>query len=404
MRAVRVAFAYENIVPAGLATICSFLFSNIKEFLISKIMAEALKYLYNDAFFASLTKALSQVTGKLDKKLFLKKIHSTAWDGYELKQRMHHVATVVHDFLPPEFKKSAPLILKLVDQFKKNNQGAGFEHIFLAHFIELYGMNDLDTSLKAIEKITQYISCEFAIRPFIVKYEKQVMKQMLLWSKHKSEHVRRLSSEGCRPRLPWAMALPRFKKDPSLIWPILENLKNDESLYVRKSVANNLNDISRDHPEQVIKLAKKWKGTSREADWIIKHGSRTLLRKADTNSLGLFGFSDKIKPVVKRFAIGKTSLRIGDKLDFSFYLIHTEKKDEKLRVEFGVYYMKSNGKANRKLFKITENNYAPKTEYMFKRNHSFGNLTTRKHYPGKHKLVIVVNGKELAGEEFMLKK
>ncbi|HYG52211.1 MAG TPA: DNA alkylation repair protein [Flavobacteriales bacterium] len=366
-------------------------------------MAEPLKYLYNKKFFESLTCSLEKAHKDFDRKTFLKKIHSNEWDEYELKQRMDHVAKVLHMFLPADFKKAVPVILKTIAELKRSGVRPGFEHIFFAHYIELYGQDDLDTSLNAIERITQFISCEFAIRPFIIKYPKRAMAQLLAWSKHKNEHVRRLSSEGCRPRLPWAMALPAFKKDPSLILPILENLKHDPSLFVRKSVANNLNDISRDHPALVIALAKKWKGSSNEADWIIKHGSRTLLKKADASSLGLFGFSNKVKPTVKNFKLDKSQLRIGDTLSFGFLLTHGEKQAVKLRVEFGIYYMKANGKQNRKLFKVTENTYAPKKEHVFKRNHSFADLTTRKHYAGKHKLAIVVNGQELASTEFMLK-
>jgi 3-methyladenine DNA glycosylase AlkC len=158
-------------------------------------------------------------------------------------------------------------------------EDGGLVYIFLPDYIEQYGLEDFESSVKAIENVTRFVSCEFAVRPFILKYGGTMMKKMRTWSLHKSYHVRRLSSEGSRPRLPWAISIPELKKDPSPILPILENLKNDPSEWVRRSVANNLNDIAKDHPGLVIELARKWKGISRETDAIIKHGSRTLLKK-----------------------------------------------------------------------------------------------------------------------------
>src|SRR5688572_14204950 len=149
---------------------------------------------------------------------------------------------------------------------------------------------------------------------------------MLKWSKHARRHVRRLSSEGCRSRLPWAMAIPALKKDPSPILPILENLKNDESLFVRKSVANNLNDIAKDHPQVVLELVKKWKGNSEQTDWIIRHGCRTLLKKADQNVYALFGLNGKTNCEVNNLKLSKTKIKIGERLGFSFGLKNAGKK------------------------------------------------------------------------------
>ena len=132
--------------------------------------------------------------------------------------------------------------------------------------------------MKAIEFITQFITCEFAVRPFLLKYGDKMMNQMRAWSLHKSHKVRRLASEGSRPRLPWAMAIPALKKNPMPVLTILENLKNDPSESVRRSVANNLNDISKDRPGMVLKIANAWKGQNKETDAIVRHGCRTLLK------------------------------------------------------------------------------------------------------------------------------
>ena len=128
------------------------------------------------------------------------------------------------------------------------------------HHIEVYGLGYPEESLHALEQITRLVSAEFAVRPFILRDPDRTMEYFRRWSLDENATVRRLASEGCRPRLPWAVALPMFKKDPSPLLPILENLKDDASLYVRKSVANNLNDISKDHPDLVLELARVPRG------------------------------------------------------------------------------------------------------------------------------------------------
>jgi 3-methyladenine DNA glycosylase AlkC len=364
---------------------------------------EPFKNLYNDTFFNQFTGVLSKELKGFDKKLFLKNIYDDAWEARELKQRMKHIAHTLHDFLPTPYGQSIEKIKDIITAIRKTTgPTGGLEHMVFTEYVEAYGIDHYDASMQAMEFITQFISCEFAVRPFIIRYPEKAMKQMLKWSKHKSLHVRRFSSEGARPRLPWAMALPALKKDPSPLLPILENLKEDESEFVRKSVANNLNDIAKDHPDTVLKLVKQWQGVSPRTDWIIKHGSRTLLRKANPQALKLFGLAVSDKIVVDKLKLAVKQVTIGDKLDFSFTLTNTDNKPIKLRVEYGVDYMKSNGKANRKLFKITENTYQAGQAYSFKRSQSFRNLTTRKHYAGAHVLSVVINGQELASKKFVV--
>ncbi|RYZ28409.1 MAG: DNA alkylation repair protein, partial [Chitinophagaceae bacterium] len=225
-------------------------------------MAEPLKNIYSPTFFEHFTATIKPVLPKFRKQQFLNQVFDTEWEAKALKQRMRHIATVLADHLPGSYAQQVDLIIRLIEQLKSNGAKAGFEYMFFPDFVEQYGLADVKTSLRAMETITQFISCEFAIRPFLLKYPKEVMAQMLTWSLNPHDHVRRFSSEGCRPRLPWAMAIPQFKKDPSPILSILQNLKADQSLFVRKSVANNLNDIAKDHPETVVGLVKGWKGLS----------------------------------------------------------------------------------------------------------------------------------------------
>ena len=287
-------------------------------------MAEPFKNMYNKQFFDLFTKDLRLVIDDFDAHGFVSQIMDDEWEGRELKQRWIHITSILKKFLPADYKEAIAKILELLDHVKSTRPdfsviddtkfGLMLEYgVILNNYVEQYGLDDYETSVKAIEKITQFTSCEFVTHPFIIKYPDEMMKQMLVWSKHEHWGVRRLSSEGCRPRLPWAMALPNLKKDPTPIIPILENLKNDPARFVRLSVANNLNDIAKDNPEIVIDLAKKWKGESKEVDWIIKHGCRTLLKQGIPEVMELFGF-DSIRNNISMedFQISSLKVKVGD--------------------------------------------------------------------------------------------
>jgi len=365
---------------------------------------EPLKNVYSAAFVDLLTKSLKQVYPDLNQKAFTKAVFNSDWEFKELKQRMKHLAHVLQQFLHQDYKRDIQTIIECVHYLKGDSEShQSFQYLFLAEYVEIYGREDVTLSLKAIEELTQYTSCEFAIRPFLIKHPSTVMEQMLKWSTHKNASVRRLSSEGCRPRLPWGMAISAFKKDPTLILPILENLKDDESLYVRKSVANNLNDIAKDNPDVVVDLIKKWKGKSEYTDWIIKHGCRTLLKKVHTEVLGLFDLDSAVRCSVLNLKLNKEETILGDDIAFSFELETDPKKESKLRIEFAVYYVKATRKTSRKLFKITEKVYPMGSNVVISKRISFKDLTTRKHYIGKHKVAIVINGDELAEKEFIVR-
>jgi DNA alkylation repair enzyme len=212
--------------------------------------------------------------------------------------------------------------------------------------------------------------------------------------------VRRLSSEGCRPALPWGQALNSFKKDPSPVLPILTRLKTDPSVYVRRSVANNLNDISKTHPDLVAKIAKDWYGVNENTNWVVKHGCRTLLKRGNRKVLAIFGYHDVASIEVADFAIDKASLAIGDEITFSFAVAAEEAT--KVRLEYGIDYVKANGKRNRKIFQISEISLKEKSKKLYSKKHSFANLSTRKHYPGSHSITLIVNGAEQGTLDFEL--
>jgi len=366
-------------------------------------MAELLKNRYNEAFFKKFIAAFQKVKPDFEHQSFLTHIYDDTWESRELKQRMRHISTVLQAHLSDDFEDNVTVLLNTIPQLLKDGFKAdSLEFIFLADFIEIYGLNHYETSIKAIEKMTQFVSCEFAVRPFIIKYEKPMMAQMLSWSNHSHASVRRLASEGCRPRLPWAIALPALKKDANSIISILDNLKTDSSEYVRRSVANNLNDISKDHPLMVIELIKKWKGQSKATDALLKHASRTLLKAGKSEVMQLFGFGSIENIELKDFKIHTPCLKIGESLIFSFKLINRDAVPLKLRLEYGMYYQKANGTLSKKVFKISEKEYKGHSATEIKRLQPFKVISTRRLHAGLHQVSVIVNGTEHEKLDFQL--
>ena len=376
-------------------------------------MADLFKNMWNEQFFNDFTNALKLTIDDFNEHRFVSQILDNEWENKELLQRGMHICAVLRKFLPADYKAAIAKVIEAVNLIKKTQYwetivqnalngkyGLSLEYCFLSAFIGEYGLEDFETSVRAIEEITQFTSCEGAVRPFILKYPDEMMKQMLTWSKHKNLWVRRLSSEGCRPRLPWTMALPNLKNNPAPIIPILENLKNDESDFVRLSVSNNLNDISKDNPKIVIDLARKWKGISKNTDWVIKNGCRTLLKQGNTEALELFGFDEVKNIIIQDFKIITPKVKIGESLEFNFKLLNNNKEKTKIRLEYGIYYQKANRTLSKKVHKISEKEYPGNSVTQITRKHSFSVVTTRVLYPGLHQVSMIVNGNEFDKFDF----
>lgn len=352
-----------------------------------------IKDIYSPAFYSNFADTVKSIIPSFDKQKFTEHIFNDDFKNMEWKQRMKHTTQVFHEFLPTDFPEAVKLIEKIIDKLRKDNYGGSLAFIFLPDYVEMYGQDDLKTSVKAFEFITQFISCEFAVRPFIAKYGNTMLDEMVKWSRHESASVRRLASEGSRPRLPWAMALPELKKNPNPVLPILENLKNDSSESVRRSVANNLNDIAKDNPDMVIGIALKWKGISKETDAIIKHGCRTLLKQGHVEILKQYGLESE-NITVTDFKILTPEVKIGYSLEFSFTVHNQNLINHTVRLEYGIYYKKSKGHLAKKVFKISETIYKPDLKVKIVRKQSFRLITTRVFYTGQHQLSIIINGEE----------
>jgi 3-methyladenine DNA glycosylase AlkC len=328
---------------------------------------------------------------EFDKKKFIKLVFDESFTDKELTVRMRHTTECLNKVLPETYEDTLDILKEAAPHIK------GFEALSLPDYVALYGMDDWGLSLPALYHFTKYSTSELAIRPFLDKDPEKVMAFVAKWAEDDNPRVRRLASEGCRPRLPWAMALPKFKKDPSAILPILEKLKDDESEDVRRSVANNLNDISKDNPEVALEICERWYGQSKNTDAIVKHACRTMLKAGDKRALSIFGYSDISTMGVKSFKLEKTKLTIGENVCFSFDLALKEKS--RVRLEYAIFYIKAKGQHSKKVFKITENDYRSGT-HTISRKHSLADMSTRKHYPGTHHISIIVNGIEMAEASF----
>jgi 3-methyladenine DNA glycosylase AlkC len=367
-------------------------------------MAEPLKNMYNDEFLDTYTDTLKQIIPSLDKKRFRQQFLTPEWQSLELKQRVTFLANATDETLPENFAGKIKCIREIIRISKeKGAKDQNFIFIFLCDIITRHGMEDLETSIPAIEMLTSFTSFEFAGRPFIIRHPEKMMAQMKKWAQHPDPNIRRYASEGCRPRLPWGLQLKMFVEDPTPIIPILELLKDDPSEYVRTSVANNLNDISKDHPELVLSLIESWqKNAGEKRQKLLRQAARTLLKKGNSKALSLFGNHEHFEYVLDKIRLDQDHLPIGGNIRFESKLTNTGKTEGLYRIEYNIHYVKYGGQISKKIFKLADKTLMPGQHYLIHKKHSFTDLTTRKHYPGVHQLSIVINGKEDTPASFMV--
>jgi 3-methyladenine DNA glycosylase AlkC len=363
-------------------------------------MADRLKDMFfKPAFFDDLAAACKAVYPPFDTERFLTRIYDPGWEDRELKERVRHTTVTLHSLLPEDYRSALSLLYRMAP----NLRSYGFEKMIFPDFVEVYGLEDWDTSLPALEQFTQQASAEFAVRPFILKDQGRMMAQMLEWTGHKSHDVRRLASEGCRPRLPWAISLPALKADPTPILPILEQLKCDESEAVQRSVANNLNDISKDNPHVVIEVLRGWQTHDTvEMRWIINHALRTLVKAGDPEALELLGYPSQAAILVKNLVIEPATVSIGDKIAFSFEIESTGASPQNLMIDYIAHLVRAKGKQTQKVFKLTKKTIFPGETLTVTKRHSLQPVSTRNYYPGEHAVEIQINGAVFARGEFVV--
>ena len=332
-------------------------------------------------------KTLKKFHNKLNTTKALTKIVDSNFNKLELKDRIKTVAEKTYEYLPSDFSLATEVLIKAAPHLDE------FHNWILTEYVRIYGVKHFDKSTYALRELTKHGTAEFAIRLFVNNDTDKMIEIFDRWAKDENHHVRRLAAEGSRPRGVWVEHIDSFKKDPQPVIKLLEKLKADESLYVRKAVANNLNDISKDHPETVIKVASQWKKEkNKHTDWIIKHGCRSLIKKGYPAVFPIFGFTSKLKIEIENFKLKNKKIALNDSIEIAFQLKSNSSQKQKLAIDYKLHYMKKNGKLSPKVFKISEKSMQPAESVLLVLKHKFKNNSTRKHYPGKHQIELMING------------
>ena len=357
---------------------------------------QPLKDLYFPAdSYKILADDLFNIYPKFSKEDFIKDALNNL-DDLELKQRITRTVDLFSKYLPVKY----PEALEVLTEYVKGREN-NFYYLHLPQYVSTYGLGDFELSMQALKEFTKYSSSEDAIRYFLLKDFDKTMEHVMAFAEDENYHVRRLASEGTRPRLPWCIQLKDIVENPKLTLPILEKLKADPEKYVQKSVANHLNDYSKDHPDFVVGVISKWDSNNKITKWIIGHGTRTLVKQGHQGCLKYLGFGGKpeVKAVIK---LNKTKLKMGEELSFDFIIESLAEMEQNLVIDYAIHFMKANGKNTAKVFKLTTKSLKPGALLQFTKKYKYQDLSTRKHYQGKHYLELLINGKSQGKAEFEL--
>jgi 3-methyladenine DNA glycosylase AlkC len=359
-------------------------------------MAEALKNWFDAARFSAIAEKFGEVSPAFDRKRFLS-LTVTGLEPLALLARMRRGTEALRAALPGDYLATLPILRAVAPQI-----GHSFVGMMLPDFVGLYGREHPVESLDALKFLTRFSSSEFAVREFLRRDLRGTLRVMEGWAEDENEHVRRLASEGSRPRLPWSFRLEELVADPAPVAPILDRLRTDPSLYVRKSVANHLNDISKDHPEWMLARLRGWDRSDPHTAWIAKRAARTLIKAGHPAALRLFDFGAKPAVIMKEFTLARRRVRLGATLEFACRVESTSQRRQRLVIDYVVHYVKGNGTTAPKVFKLTEVELAPSGSVALRKRQVLRDFTTRKHHAGTHRVEIQVNGAILGGADFTL--
>jgi len=327
-------------------------------------------------------------------------------DELELKARVNHVIEVLAEFLPPDFTKAMHILRQIPGNWDRGQPGdplAGFAAWPLIDYVGVHGLAHPEDALDTLADLTGLFTAEFAIRPILLQHWDIAQPRLLRWVSHPDKAVRRLVSEGTRPRLPWGVRLPMLVRDPSPTLPLLEALRDDSCDIVRRSVANHLNDIAKDHPDLVVSLCKRWSTHApKERLKLIRHATRTLVKAGHPGVWDVVGINARAQVDVENFRLHQNRISMGGALTFSVEIVSREKKSTSCVVDYVVHHVRANGRRTPKVFKLRELVIEPGARAEITKAHSFRPITTRAYYPGMHRVEITINGTAMASAEFML--
>ncbi|MGE0268590.1 MAG: DNA alkylation repair protein [Candidatus Omnitrophota bacterium] len=357
-----------------------------------------LKDIYtNEDIFRQLADDLHAAYPPLKKKEFFNALVK-GLDQLELKARLERAADTCRQFLPSDYPQALDVLYKFAEG--KDNR---LVYLFLPMFVAKYGLGHYRLSMKAIRDFTQYSSSEEGVRAFLCADLKETLRLMNEWTRSTNTHIRRLASEGCRPRLPWAGKIPALIEQPGLTWTILETLKADPEKYVQKSVANHINDISKDHPDWVVERVRRWDLSHPSTEWIVRHGTRSLIKQGHKGALALFGHARKPNVKLQNVRFDKT-VRSGETARLTGEFVSAAKQPQPLVIDYRVHFCKKSGAQNPKTFKWRKITLGPGETIPVSVKYTFKDLTTRKHYPGPHAWQFMINGEFFPVYSFHLKK
>ena len=371
-------------------------------------MAEPFKNIYNPVLINGMAKHLARVSSEFDTEAFL----TTALaglDDLEMLARAEQISVAIDAAFPDDFAlKRAAMVAALhprtdmeLSEMGIDDQGiSGWAGEPLARVIARHGLDDPEPNLDALREMTMRFSSEFAVRPFFRDHPDTTLAAATRWAQDQNVHVRRLASEGTRPLLPWGIKLHRFVEDPAPLIPLLTGLRDDPSEYVRRSVANNLNDISKNQPDLVGALAQDWlKGASKDRTRLVKHACRGLIKQGHAGALKAFGFPPPALRDVD--LICPAEVVLGDKMPIT--LEFTAEKPQKLLIDYVLHFMRANGKLSPKVFKWTEVSVGAGEVVRLDKTHPYKVVTTRKDYAGAQMLSVQINGQMVAEMPFLLR-
>jgi 3-methyladenine DNA glycosylase AlkC len=324
------------------------------------------------------------------------------------KARANLIAEVLFELLPNDFGTAGQILLDAFGQELDNPDFTG-EHAFMymphGVYVSRYGLDEehFELSTQFLYEMTKRFSAEFAIRPFLDKFPERMLEKLQDWVKDESQHVRRLVSEGTRPRLPWASRVTVYDENYKVIMDLLAALRNDPELYVRRSVANHLNDLTKDRKDLVLDSLDAWnKAPNKNIEWLTKHALRTLVKAGDAGALRILGFSDNPQVEVLNFEVEQTPLKLGEKLAFSFDVQSTISEKQNLVVDYIIYFKKSNGSQSPKVFKLKVLELEGNSLVQLKKRQLFQHFSTRVLYEGMHAVELQINGKSFGKKNFEL--
>lgn len=333
-----------------------------------------------------------------------------ALPSLELKARAQLIADHMHLALPVDLAQRNQVLRAMLHPVDGTLSGGQSDEdgirawgMFpMGMVVGQYGLAEFEGSLDLLKEMTSRFSSEFDVRPFLIANQNRALGVMSGWVNDPNMHVRRLVSEGTRPRLPWGIQLKALVADPAPVLPLLVALRDDSEEYVRRSVANHLNDIAKDHPDLVASIAGDWmKGASKDRQRLIRHGCRSLIKAGHTETLKVLGYkAPKVKSVALH--LDQNAVAFGSAIEILLTLQSDATCDQPLLVDYVIHHQKANGTLSPKVFKWKTMVLKPGEVIEIRKKHAFKPITTRVYHPGLHKVEIMVNGMALAEVDFQL--